>query len=547
VQLAATSLVALQATRPRVEVDVLLQTYDDAAYERFCADLVEEGFSPVAETGQRIWTGPVRASLQLLTDAARMKIHFYEGWPLRYAHVIVDGLATEHASSGTICLWAEDDPAQIVGSDLAALWNRLDEWAERARRGFQVQDQALDAYLLFGERNSLHAELPLAELIRGKTNGYLTQLFATRKANALIIAKQSSSLGPPHDDKPRLRGAFYLRRHINVLPRNLNDVRSVLTRRQALDLDRSLAARGPAVLGEPSGGHDFIVLAWPRHGREHDAVVVAFQGAGDGLRASALSATSNDVAALQRRAGPDVDLLTNKTVLIAGAGSVGGHVAVALASSGVGTIHLSDSDHLKSVNLVRHVSDGYFVGYEKTIAVMAAVVDHAPWTTVKRYEDLPHNPLRLAQKIEGVDLVIDCTGFFSMSAALAETCRQNNVPLITGALFHRGALARVQRQTDGDTPIAARSADPIYFELPPEEPSEPDSALLELGCTARINIASPVSVLSTAAEITQTATDFLTGRCERSDERILVFLAMDPPFDCAGILDPLQPRRKEIK
>jgi molybdopterin/thiamine biosynthesis adenylyltransferase len=523
-----------------------LETYDDAAFERFCSGLVNAGFSPVGNTDQRLWSGPIRASLQSLTDATRMQISFYPGWPLRYAHVVVDGLRTEHAARGTICLWAEDDPAQIAGRDLEGLWGRIDEWATKAQQGFGTEDRALDAFMLFDEQNTYQAELPFGDLIQKGTNGYIAALFATKRGQTLMV-EPGSPPNPATDDNPQLMGVFYLRDDIGAPPRNLDDVRSALTRRQAQDLERGLAAREPAILAEPSGGYDFIVLAWPRHDREHDAVVVGFQGRGDSLRSSAMSATPNDIPARQRRAGPDADLLSDKTVLIAGAGSVGGHVAVALASSGVGTIHLHDNDDLKTANLVRHIGAGHLVGYRKTLALAMAIEDHAPWTTIERHDDLPTDPTDLSAQIANVDLVIDCTGVFSVSAALAETCRRDGVPLITGALFHQGSLARVQRQADGDTPIGARPADPRYFELPAEDPSGIDSGFLELGCTAPINAASPVAVLLASAEIACTATDLLAGRQERPDERIIVIRAMSAPFDRPGTLYPSRPDKTDTK
>lgn len=506
-----------------------METYDDAAFERFCSGLINEGFSPVKDTGQRRWTGPLRPSLRPLTDATRMQIVFYPGWPLRYAHVIVDGLRTEHAAHGIICLWAEDDPAQIVGRDLQALWNRLGEWAAAAQGGFRVEDRALDAYLLFDDQSSYQAELPFGDLIRAGNNGYLAPLVATKQGKRALMIKPAASPDTADGDKPGLKGAFYLRRDIGVPPRHLDDIKASLTRRQAADLHRGLSERAPTALAEPSGGYDFIVLAWPRHDREHDAVVVAFEGQGDFLKASAMSATPNDTASRQRRAGPDVELLSGKNILIAGAGSVGGHVGVSLAASGVERIRLHDSDFLKTGNLVRHVSSQHLVGYRKTLAVSMTVDDHAPWTDVDRHDDLSYSPTELSTEIEGVDLVIDCTGIFSMSAALAEVCRCTNTPLITGALFHQGAIARIQRQADGDTPIAARPTDSNYLELPSEDPTKLDTGFLELGCTAPINNAPPVAVLSTAAEIAYAAIDLLTGRRERPDERIIVLRPMDAP------------------
>lgn len=469
-----------------------------------------------------------------------MQIHMYPGWPLRYAHVVVEGLRTEHANHGTICLWAEDDPAQILGRDLDALWARLDGWAETAQQGFGPEDRALDAYMLFEDTNDYQVELPFGDLVRQGSTGYRAELVGKKRGQRTLLMEQTKRGERPaegNDDSPPLRGVFYLNRRIVAPPRNLEQVRTSLTRKQRKDLDRGLGARTPVGLAEPSGGYDFIVLAWRRFGLEHDAVVVGFENQGESLRASAMAATPNDVAALKRRAGPDADLLASKKVLIAGAGSVGGHVAVALASSGIGTLHLYDDDYLKTGNVVRHVSPKAFVGYKKTHGVALVIADHAPWTKVEQHRLLPHGPTDLADQIAGMDLVVDCTGIFSIAAALAETCRRGNVPLITGALFHQGAMARTQRQAAGDTLIAARSADSAYVNLPPEDATSPTTGFLELGCTALINNAPPIAVMSVAADVSDACIDFLSGRRNRPDERITVFRPLQQPFDRTGTFE----------
>ncbi|MBB4677441.1 HesA/MoeB/ThiF family protein [Crossiella cryophila] len=517
-----------------------MNTYDDSAFEHFCAELVNQGFSPVRGTEQQEWLGPVRPSLRTLTNATRMKVSFPEGWPLRYARVTVEGLQTEHAARGVICLWAEDDPAQVGGRDLNVLWERVDEWAAAAQRGFRVEDRALDAYVGFDELGGYHAELPLADLICRGNNGYRAPLTAANRAGTLII-KPGGTSDAGDEGKPRLQGAFYLRRHLDSPPRNLEEIRDLLTNRQVKDLECGLERREPAALAEPSGGHDFIVLAWPRHGSDHDALVVGFENRGASLRATAMAVTPSDTVSRKRRSGPDADLLRDKTVLIAGAGSVGGHVAAALASSGVGAIKIHDSDRLKSVNLVRHVCPEYLTGFPKTLAVSAVIRGHAPWAGVHRGDALSYAPATLAAQVHGVDLVLDCTGVFSLSAALADVCRQTATPLITGALYHAGALFRIRRQAPGDTPIAARLMDPDYLDLPTEDRVAPQAGFLELGCTAPVNNASPIAVLSAAAEISHAAVDFLAGRHHWPDERIVVLRPLQAPFNRTGVFDG--PRR----
>ncbi|WP_292602320.1 ThiF family adenylyltransferase [Nocardioides sp. REDSEA-S30_B4] len=469
-----------------------------------------------------------------------MTVNVYPGWPLRYAHIHVDGLRTDHAAGGTICLWAEDDPAQVQAQDLDVLLTRLDEWATAAQSGFNVEDRALDAYMLFDKRNGKHhAELPLSDILLLGGNGYMTALAATVAGSGLVrITTDTPDTKDTEDsDKPRLRGAFYLRNNIGPPPRSLTDIEQALTRRQREDLQRGLDARQSVAIAEVSGGYDFIVLAWPRHDREHDAIVIAFAGAGPTLQAAALPATSNDIAARKRRAGPDADALSDKTVLVAGVGSVGGHVALALACSGVGTLRLHDDDDLTSGNLVRHVCDDYLVGYMKTIGVSITIKSHAPWTTVDKRLALPHAPDELAEQIRDVDLVVDCTGTFHVTAALAERCRRNDIPLITGALYHQGSLARIRRQANGDTPIAARRSNPAYQQLPPEEPTAPHTGFLELGCTAPVNNAPPIAVLATAADIAHAAVDLLTGRRDRPDERTLVFRPIADHYPTTGTFD----------
>lgn len=511
-----------------------METYDDAAFERFCSGLVRAGFSPQPDSGQAIWTGPLRASLRPLTDATTMHVTFYQGWPLRYAHISVDGLRTDHASNGTICLWAEDDPAQIAGRDIEAMWARLDEWAATAQQGFRIEDRALDAYLLFDQHSGWRAELPFNDLIKQGSNGFKTPLVAIKRGNTLLMTSPDDD---DAQDSDLLRGVFYLRNDIGQAPRNFTDVEQSLTRKQGADLARGLADRIDVEAAEASGGYDFVVLGWPRHDKEHDAVALLLSGARKTLSAAAMAASANDHAARQGRSGPDRELLVGKKVLIAGAGSVGGHVAATLASSGVTDLRLRDDDALTTANLVRHVADKYAVGYDKTIGVLLAVKERAPWVEVTPGKNLPSKPSTLAKTIEGVDLVIDCTGTFHVTAALAEVCRRTGTPLITGALYHQGALARVQRQAEGDTLIAARPANSAYLNLPPEDPAAPTQGFLELGCTAPVNNAPPTSVLTTAADIAHAAIDYLTGRRERSDERIIVLRAMGPPLNQLGTID----------
>lgn len=502
-----------------------IEPYDQGAFEQFCADLVVEGFNP-SPSNPNVWIGPIRGSLKQFTNAEHMQIRFREGWPLRYPNVIIHGLRARHAGNGIVCLWAEDDPAQLTGSTVSGLWTRIDEWSEASANGFEVADQALDSYLLFDDQNGYILELPLGDLA-DKTNGYVAKLTAQ-------VRGQVVQVGADHD-RPTLKGAFYLRRDIGMPPATLDELRELLTKRQREDLERGLRARGDVDRDQPSGGHDFVVLAWPRF-KQHDVLAVGFGGTGDTLTTSAYVPSPTDEKSRRRRAGPDADALASKRILVAGLGSIGGTASLALAGCGVGAIRGHDADILKTANLVRHVLDEFAVGYPKALGIATEIKRRAPWCTFDpQTSDLSLDPSRLRSQISGFDMVIDCTGLFSMTAALSEVCHAIAMPLLTVALFHHGSILRIQRQAPGDVPIAQRSGSTGYAEIPPD-PTTPDRiGFLEVGCTAYVNNAPPWTSQRASAETVATAIDFLTGRFNFPDEQLVVLMAMpDHPFDHVG-------------
>lgn len=507
-----------------------LHPYDQAAYERFCADLAQAGFSPKPGTARRCWSGPTPASLQALTDAPRVLVTFYDGWPYKYAHIAVPGWPAEHAAHGLLCLWAEDDPAQIAGKTAEGLLRRLDEWCTATATGFGPPDQALDPHIAFDGTAKRWAEIDLPVALGTASNGYIGTLHGKVKARALQLSVDAA-------DRP-LTGSLYLRTNLQRPPRNLDEFRSMLTRRQRDDLDAGLAARSDVGENKPSGGQDHAVLVWPRHGTV-DALVLSFSGAGPTLRAHPNEASPTDVDSRLRRAGPDAAGLAPKKVLLAGAGALGGHVGVVLAHSGLGYLAVHDDDRLKTVNTVRHVLDAGVVGYPKTIGIHVRVDDTAPWCGVQPRGDLPYDPVALAATIRGYDLVIDCTGIAAMTSALAHVAAAEKVALLSAALYHRGSVVRIRRQAGGDTPLGQRGGAPGYVPLPPDTADPRAEGFLELGCTAPVHNAPPVAVLRAAADTAAAALDFLIGRQQLPDETITVLSPLDdPPFDTIGPVSP---------
>lgn len=504
--------------------------YDQAAYERFCSDLAYVGFRPRPGTERRWWIGPTPASLAPLTTCRTIAVVFYDGWPHRYAHIHVPELAAEHAAGGLACLWAEDDPAQLSGSTVQGLMRRLDEWAASAVGGFGPADQALDPHIAFAGTARRWAEIDLPAALGTATNGHVGTIYGRVRSHALRLSSDTK-------DNP-LTGPVYFRTGIVRPPLDLDEFRASLTRRQRENLDAGLASRSDTGQNEPSGGHDHAVLVWPRHGTR-DALVLSFSGTAETLQAHPNAASPTDRASRLRRAGPDAPLVAGKRVLLAGAGSVGGQVALTLANSGLTGLTLHDDDDLKTANLVRHVLAEDYVGFDKAIGLSIRINDSAPWCQVETAPHLSYDPDRLADQIRAHQLVIDCTGLSPMTNALAHIAAAEGIPLLSGALYHRGSILRIRRQAPTDTPLGQRAANPRYVRLPPDTADPGQAGFLELGCTAPVHNAPPASVLRAAADIAAAALDALTGRNLFPDETVTVLAPLpDPPFDALGPVFP---------
>lgn len=186
--------------------------YDQAAVEAFCAELVRAGFSPAVGSEGHHWTGAIPESLKPLTDAGVMEIAITDGWPAVAAKAFVPGLTADHVlpKSGYICLWADDDPAQIHGQTWGAFSARLDRWAASAQDGFELEDRALDSWVLFPGIAAVRAELDLPALLGTPRNGDVHVVHGKSKA-ILTLTKNA------RDDHP-LEGVVMYRDSVRMAP-----------------------------------------------------------------------------------------------------------------------------------------------------------------------------------------------------------------------------------------------------------------------------------------------------------------------------------------
>lgn len=491
---------------------------DRASLERFRTELIKIGFEP-QQGDIRLWSGPVAESLKDLTTATTMRIQFVDGWPFRNPKLKVDGLDEWHLSaSGEVCLWApgatSDEWLSVDG-----FMRRIDEWAKRARKGFRPEDFALDAHLSFGAiRAEAIATVDISSLRLDGKEGELGAISGTWKDKDTVLEIVSGSSGA-------IEGRWYYVGNVRVPPRSLAAVRELLGQNQRNNFDRRFKAI------DKHGKARLFLLVWDRELGREALVLHAERREGD-IIAEAIEVAPTDAELLKLRAGPDVVELSSKRVVVFGVGAVGSNLAVRLAEVGVGGLVVIDGGRLRPGHIVRHAAHSFQIGHSKVSAVRFIAHIRAPWATVVAYESSSWNPEHIAKLIGGSDLVVDATGFSSFANLLSVMCAERALPLLSTALYRGGAIGRVRRQAlPSDTLITDRGGDSSYPVIPPGD--EPLS--FEPGCSAPVNNASPIAVMSVATLAADVAIDALTKRNLYGDETIDVYRPLDvSPFDELG-------------
>ena len=497
--------------------------------EAFERDLAEAGFGPVETANQSRWRGPIHKAFAPLTAATTMEIVIVAGWPFRPPALLVDGLDTNHSTlGGFVCMWQDGDPSR-EWETVAGFFSRIEGWCENAEHGWEGNDLGYDAFLNFQRKlpNVVTFDRPQLGIHKG---GWGDLHGVVNRDPPRIDVGPGRASSPNH-----LRGLwFHTGRLSTPPPRQFSEVFRCLSRPQAKGLRRELdRRRGPRPF-VPSGGLDLILFCWERQGTT-DLLVMACEGMNNEVEAIALQPGPTDESSLILRAGPDAGALRSIGATLFGAGALGGHVGTALAESGLGRLDIVDGDVLLPENVVRHVAGHDQVGKPKVQAVHHVVEKHAPWTAVAEFPEAPVAPGRIRELISGADIVVDTTGNDAFVPALAMVAEELGKPLVSGALYRGGSVARVQRQVlAGDTPIHLREDGPQYPVIPGGD-LHSEFATPALGCSAPVNNAPPASVMGCAALIAQVAIDALTRRFEFDDEVTDVYRPLaQAPFDRVG-------------
>lgn len=127
--------------------------------------------------------------------------------------------------------------------------------------------------------------------------------------------------------------------------------------------------------------------------------------------------------------------LQEAAVLVVGCGGLGSPIAVHLAASGIGKIHLIDFDVVDLSNLHRQVFYSLDdVGKSKAQCLANFIKNRAPFTEVN-YSNKPLTKENVFDFINTVDIVVDGTDSLPTKYLLNDACVIKNKPLVYGSLY----------------------------------------------------------------------------------------------------------------
>jgi proteasome lid subunit RPN8/RPN11 len=530
----------------RPEPDAFDLAADPDRLREFVTELDNDGFQ---RSGAFSWEGPTHPSLLAggHTRAARMTVTVRPSWPYLPPLIHVPGITTWHADQERLCLWQADDASQRW-TTLQGLYDRIEEWAADANRGFADVENARNPEIYWQQDIPRVAGLVEIDTVLGGRPGdgqhgdfhFTNARSADSRVSPVVVYDlhpgaftASTALPDGIQDRRQVRARWYYRDTVPHPPRDIDEFRGFLTDKQRRRLDGDLRSHRAVMLGlfwrNQAGLVATVLLSAPRA-----------DGAGRQLKLVVLRPKGVDELLL--RAGPDTTALAGTRVTIVGVGAIGSHVAEQLARAGVRSLKLYDHDLLWPANLIRHAAaPGTPAGTLKTHALKEQLEQY-PWVTVD-VPDRDHGGFMwtvadLRMVIEAADLTIDATAHGGLAELAARVAADADRAYLTVALFRGGAVARVRRQTTAaDTPIAARAHLDAYPQIHPLD-AEAEYVGTETGCLAQVHNAPPVAVAHAANVAANVAIDHLTGRHDQPDEVIEVIRPGDPPFDRPGRVRP---------
>lgn len=146
----------------------------------------------------------------------------------------------------------------------------------------------------------------------------------------------------------------------------------------------------------------------------------------------------------------EVDILTDKRVMIIGLGSFGSQIAIELAKAGVGHFALFDFDRVELHNLARHTCTIKDLGRLKTDAIKEAILGKNKLATVELFPiDINMHKELMDEEVAKADIVICATDNNPSRFSLTQSLLRHNKVAIFGRAVTRAEGGDVFRHRPG--------------------------------------------------------------------------------------------------
>ncbi len=201
-----------------------------------------------------------------------------------------------------------------------------------------------------------------------------------------------------------------------------------------------------------------------------------------------------------------------KSVALAGAGTLGAPLAMELARAQIGELRVLDADHVEAGNTVRWPFGLTAVGMAKSVCLANRIHTEYPFTDVSAFHQQigaasPPGGHRAAGEasvlstfLDGVDLLIDATAELGITQLLADLARAAGIPLLSIWATEGGwggAVAEIAPGTSGCWYcLQLCLADGTI----PTPPGEPSSNVQPRGCSAPTFSATSFDMLEIVAQ-----------------------------------------------
>ncbi len=182
--------------------------------------------------------------------------------------------------------------------------------------------------------------------------------------------------------------------------------------------------------------------------------------------------------------------LQEAKVLIVGCGGLGSPIAVYLATSGIGKMHIVDFDTVDITNLHRQVFYSLDdVGRFKSEVLSEFITKRAPFTDVS-YTKEPLTKANVMNAISEYDIIVDGTDSLPTKYLLNDACVLAGRPLVYGSLYKFDGYVSVfnRKLENGNYSANLRDAFPtMNTDIPNCEEAGTMNAIVGMIATAQVN------------------------------------------------------------